>query len=49
MSLIDWDRPDYLELRDLRMALFQAGTPRKDRPSMSYCATGFPKSPIAGG
>ena len=42
MSLIDWNRPDYLELRDLRMAVFQAGIPRKDRPSVVLCH-GFPE------
>ena len=42
MALIDWDQPEYLELPDLHMAVFQAGTPRKDRPAVVLCH-GFPE------
>ena len=42
MTLIDWDQPKYLDLPDLNMAIFQAGTPRKDRPSVVLCH-GFPE------
>jgi len=42
MSLIDWDQPEYLDLPDLKMAVFQAGTRRVDRPSVVLCH-GFPE------
>lgn len=39
---IDWNAPRYLDLPDLRMAVFEAGAPRDDRPSVVLCH-GFPE------
>lgn len=41
-SGIDWHNPSYLELPDLRMAVFQAGEKSSDRPSIVLCH-GFPE------
>ena len=35
--MIDWHAPKYIDLPDLRMAVFEAGTPRNDRPSIVLC------------
>ncbi len=35
--MIDWNAPTYLDLPDLRMAVFEAGEIRQDRPSMVLC------------
>ena len=35
--MIDWHAPNYIDLPDLRMAVFEAGTPRDDRPSIVLC------------
>ncbi|MEC8094742.1 MAG: alpha/beta hydrolase, partial [Pseudomonadota bacterium] len=42
MTLIDWDQPEYLDLPGLTMAVFQSGSPQKDRPSVVLCH-GFPE------
>jgi pimeloyl-ACP methyl ester carboxylesterase len=34
---IDWNNPKYIDLPDLRMAVFEAGTARDDRPSVVLC------------
>lgn len=36
-DVIDWQTPSYLELPDLRMAVFEAGEKRADRPSLVLC------------
>ncbi len=41
-TLIDWGNPRYLDLPDLRMAIFEAGSARDDRPSIILCH-GFPE------
>lgn len=41
-TYIDWHAPDYLDLPDLRMAVFQAGEPTPHRPSVMLCH-GFPE------
>ena len=35
--MIDWQAPRYIDLPDLRMAVFEAGEPRSDRPSLVLC------------
>ena len=35
--MIDWTAPSYVDLPDLRMALFEAGEKRDDRPSLVLC------------
>ena len=35
--MIDWHAPKYLDLPDLRMAVFEAGEQRDDRPSVVLC------------
>ena len=35
--MLDWNSPKYIDLPDLRMAVFEAGTPRDDRPSVVLC------------
>lgn len=35
--MIDWQNPTYLDLPDLRMAVFEAGEQRTDRPSLVLC------------
>ncbi len=39
---IDWNTPTFLDLPDLRMAVFEAGEKRDDRPSVVLCH-GFPE------
>ncbi len=35
--MIDWHKPNYIDLPDLRMAVFEAGDKRSDRPSVVLC------------
>ena len=35
--MLDWNSPKYIDLPDLRMAVFEAGTPRDDHPSVVLC------------
>ena len=35
--MVDWHAPKYLDLPDLRMAVFEAGERRDDRPSLVLC------------
>ena len=35
--MIDWYNPDYIDLPDLRMAVFEDGEKRADRPSLVLC------------
>ena len=35
--MIDWHNPTYLNLPDLRMAVFEAGVKRNERPSLVLC------------
>ena len=41
-TVIDWHQPTYLDLPDLRMAVFQAGEKSSHRPSIVLCH-GFPE------
>ena len=40
--MINWDEPEFLQLPDLRMAVYQAGTPNSGKPSVVLCH-GFPE------
>ena len=46
--MIDWHAPNYIDLPDLRMAVFEAGTPR-DNARQLFCVTAGRNWPIAGG
>ena len=35
--MIDWNAPRYLDLPDLRMAIFEAGSPKAGQPSVVLC------------
>lgn len=42
MTAVDWQKPRFIDLPDLRMAVFEAGSPSAKRPSVVLCH-GFPE------